>query len=64
MDEVFSHIPDNWADALARSAEDSAAGRSVPVQQIIGELRSSAERLEARLANGKGRTPRSPARHG
>ncbi len=48
--------PPGWLEALAESEADLRAGRIVPGETVMRDLRNSLARLEARLAAGT--TPR------
>jgi hypothetical protein len=40
--------PKGWIDSLLRAKAQIAAGQTVPVAPVLGRLRASAERMEAR----------------
>ena len=50
---------DEWAEALAESEAEVAAGQTVPLAPLLAELRAAAARLEAnrRAASHRRRTP-------
>ena len=54
MDRAASPA-DEWAEALAESEAEVAAGQTVPLEPVLADLRAAAERLEAKR--------RPPARH-
>jgi hypothetical protein len=43
-------VPVGWLEALAESEEDLAAGRIVPGDMVMRDLRESLARLEAKAA--------------
>jgi hypothetical protein len=50
MDKPMDRAPPAaWMESLDRSDAEIAAGLTVPLAEILDELRASAERLEARL---------------
>lgn len=50
-----SATPAEWLEALAESEADLAAGRIVPGEEVMRELRESLARLEARAAGASQR---------
>ncbi len=44
--------PPGWAEALAESEAQVAAGLTVPLEPVLDRLRASAERMETRQAQG------------
>jgi len=49
--------PPEWLEALAKTETDLAAGRIVPGEEIMRELRESLARLEAKAAGPSQRKP-------
>jgi predicted transcriptional regulator len=54
MDDDHNAIPreppQEWIDALAEADADLAAGRTVPLEEVLDELRACLARMEAREA--------------
>lgn len=52
MDDNPTHapVPAGWLEALAESEEDLAAGRIIPGDVVMRDLRESLARLEAKAA--------------
>jgi hypothetical protein len=42
--------PKGWIDSLVRAKAQIAAGQTVPMAPVVGRLRASVERMEARRA--------------
>ena len=49
--------PAEWLEALAESEADLAAGRTIPAEEIMRDLRESLARLEAKAAAASQRKP-------
>jgi hypothetical protein len=48
MDDMLNPVPAGWLEALAESEADLAAGRVVPGDLIMRDLRDSLAQLEAK----------------
>lgn len=55
MDDNLPTAPADWLEALAESDADLAAGRIVPGEVVLRDLKDSLARLEAKAAIGSRR---------
>ncbi len=64
QDDAPRPVPPGWLEAMDESDAQLAAGQTVPGEPLLDELRRTAERLEAKLANEGEATPGTDASGG
>jgi hypothetical protein len=58
MDGSKDDMPKGWLESLARSKAQIEAGQTVQMEPVLGRLRSSIARMEARRAEKAKQTAR------